>query len=306
MNNYMKNSGLIILIAVSLFIGACTSEVKNENTDPLFETVPVIGACNEGSVSEQEKQKVLKYINTIRSKHNLPAVEYNYTRDRMTQRAALITAANAEVSYSPTSDAHCYSEEGKKGCESSALSLWGSSLSNWVYSEYHINEWLTGLDGNIDNRRKILNPFLKTITFGRIIGTPKRGEYKYVSSASLLLNDFNTSLSDFDGEFVAYPQGSYDAKLFDAKAALSFSAVYDYSNQSNSNVDYSGAQVTVMVGSQELIVTEVSYDNRNAGLANCIQWKVEGLAKNVIYDVKISNVIVNSVSKDYEYNFSFK
>jgi len=305
----MRFFNLSTVAFISLFIISCGTQ-DNIGTDPLFDVVPNISSCYAGTLSEQEKTKVLTYVNNIRKTHGLPAVEYNAKKDIQQQRAALIGAANAELNHYPSEDDHCYTSDGYQGCSYSNLSLWGSSESDWPQSEIHINNWMTELNStSIGHRRWILDPFLKYITFGRVIGTPKRGEYKYVSSAAMLIkHDEEADISNLDVEYIAYPQGNnYSAVLFSPNAFLSFSVLADnVTKNNNSSVDFSNSEITVLVGAQELIVKEVSYDNQGYGLPNNIQWKVEGLAKSVIYEVKISNVKVGGVAKDFEYTFSYK
>lgn len=305
----MKFLKLLMVFSISLFVCSCSDDDNNDNVEPLYEIVPNISMCHAGELSEIEKQKVLVYVNKIRDAHKLPHVEYNTKKDLQAQRAALIGAANAELSHTPSTDVHCYTSEGYQGCSNGNLSLWGSSTSNWPKSDIHINEWMTEINSeDIGHRRWILDPFLSSISFGRVIGTPKRGEYKYVSSAVMIVkNEAEADISDLKEEFFAYPQGVYDSKLFDPKSFLSFSVLYDNTNKSkNALVDFSEAEISVSVGSQNLIVKDISFDNDWYGLPNSLQWKVEGLSKNVIYEVKITGVKMESETKDFEYTFSYK
>jgi hypothetical protein len=306
----MKIFKLIPAFAVCLLLLSCTNEATVTPV-PLYENVPNIATCVVGSLSRIEKQKVLDYINSVRMAHNLPIVTYDSLKDRIAQEAAMIGAANADISGTIVVSDFCYSESAALECGRGNRSLWVNIDSNWPSSEIHINDWMTELNsGNINSRRRILNPFLKEITFGRVIGTPRKGDFKYVSSAMLITTE-GADLTDSEISYIAYPQGNYNAKLFDPNLILSFSVLHDKSVKANngaSGVDFSGAEVEVSVGSQIVNIVEGSRvsDNNNYGLPNNLQWQIVGLAKNVAYTVKIHDVKVGTENKDYEYSFSFR
>ncbi|MDR2382895.1 MAG: CAP domain-containing protein [Prevotellaceae bacterium] len=299
-----------VFIVCSMFLVSCDDEMPVA-IDPLYYDVPNIANCKPGSLSKEEKLKVLTYINSVRKTHNLPAVVYDSTssREKLAQEAALIGAANASISGDIAKTDECYSANAASECSKANRSLWGNVSSKWPSSEIHINDWLTELNsGNINNRRRLLDPFLESVTFGRVIGSPKKGEFKYVSSAVLLTGYKNVDLSDFQEEYIACPKGAYNAKLFDPQSFLSFSVLYDKSVKSNngdSSIDFSKTTVEVSAGTQILDIVEGTYDYNNVGLPNSIQWKVQGLAKNISYTVKINNVKVGGETKNYEYTFSF-
>jgi hypothetical protein len=302
-----------VFILWSMFLISCTNGELPVGADPLYEIVPSIVNCTEGSLSEIEKQKVLTYINSLRTTHNLPVVELDNKKDKLAQEAALIGAANGTVSGVIDESDLCYSANAAQECLNGNRSLWGSATSKWPSSEIHINDWMTELKtDNINCRRRILDPFLKSVTFGRVIGTPKKGEFKYVSSAALLSGYKNAVDSDaYQISYIAYPQGNYSAKLFDPNSFLSFSVFYDKSSKANNgalSVDFSKAAVEVSTGAQilDIVGDSATYDYNNVGLPNNLQWKVQGLTKNVTYTVKIHNVIVAEEIKNYEYTFSFK
>ncbi|MDR2286793.1 MAG: hypothetical protein LBE04_04870 [Prevotellaceae bacterium] len=312
----MKTVKLFPVFILCASLLACTSETQSDSADPLYENVPIIADCTAGALSEAEKGKVLTYINSIRETHGLPGVVCDDKNNILAQKAALIGAANADISSVIMESDFCYSSEAAQECARSNRSLWGSTTANWPVSEIHVNDWMTELNStNINCRRRLLDPFLKSITFGRIIGSPKKGEYKYVSSAILMTASGNVDLSEYDIQYVAYPQGIYNAKLFDQNSFLSFSILYDkYIKMNNgASIDFSKATIEVSAGSQPLEIVEgsISYDsihivNSYNGLPNNLQWKVAGLTKNITYTVKISNVTVAEEPKNYEYTFSFK
>ncbi|MDR1887175.1 MAG: CAP domain-containing protein [Prevotellaceae bacterium] len=307
----MKIVKLLPIVSLCMLLWDCTNDEPIGVADPLYESVPSIANCTPGSLSEAEKLKILTYVNSVRRLHNLPDVEYDNLRDRLAQEAAMIGAASADISAAIVESDFCYLENAALECGRGNRSLWGSATAKWPASEIHVNDWMTELNSsNINDRRRILDPFLKNITFGRIIGTPKKGDFKYVSSA-MLLTGGNADLGDAEIPYVAYPQGTYGAKLFDPNSILSFSVLHDKAVKSNngaSSVDFSEAAVEVSVGSQPMDIVEGSLacDYSNCGLPNNLQWKVQGLTKNVTYTVRIVGVKVAGETRNFEYTFSFK
>jgi hypothetical protein len=305
----MNTFKLLTALAIYLLLFSCTDEAPVVS-DPLYKDVPDIANCRPGSLSKTEKQKVLNYINSVRATHNLSTVEYDSINDMVVQNAALIGAANGDIA-DIVVDICDLKGDVLNEYRNGNRSLWVSENSKWQISEIHINDWMTELNsGNINNRRRILNPFLKSITFGRVIGTPKRGNLKYVSSAMLKTSE-GAKLDDSEISYIAYPQGNYESNLFDASSILSFSVLYDKNvkaNNGTSTVDFSNATVEVSAGSQVMSIVEetLKYDNDNYGLPNNLQWQISGLLKNVTYTVKIRNVKVATETKEYEYTFSFK
>jgi hypothetical protein len=298
-----------------MFLSSCFGESEPAVSDPLYEIVPNISICTPGSLSDIEKQKVLKHIRSVRKTHDLPSVGYD-SNDKVNanaQKIALYGAANATASDAITDSELCYPGF-NVDLNTVNRSLWSSATPKWPLAEIHVNDWLTELNSdNINNRRRLLDPFLKSIAFGRVIGTPKKGEFKYVSSATLLVTDENADISDSTSkiEYIAYPKGDYSAKLFDPNSFLSFSILADKKTKKNNNsasIDLSKAKVEVHAGTQQLEIVENSftYDYNEIGLPNNLQWKVKELVKNVSYTVKISGVKVNDKDKTYEYTFSFR
>jgi hypothetical protein len=186
----MKTVKLFPVIILCLSLLSCTNEIPYE-IYPLYDTsVPDIEKCTAGVLSQVEKDNVRNYINEVRVKYNLPEVEYDDTKSKIVQEAALIGAANADISSEivESSDCNCYPKVITESVIQEYLngnrSLWVSATANWPTYKFHVDEWLTD-STNVTSR--LLDPSLKSITFGRVIGTLKKGEAKeYVSSAILI------------------------------------------------------------------------------------------------------------------------
>ncbi|MDR0559900.1 MAG: hypothetical protein LBG92_06990 [Prevotellaceae bacterium] len=311
----MKRISLKLVLPSIVFycMFSCTG-VNNDRIEPLYNLVPDIMLCKKGEISEQEKTKVVKHVNSIRKMYNLPDVTYSTSKDKdaIAQSAALVIASKGELS-PVTSDDNCYSDEAHQGWIASAVSFWGSANSKWTTSEYHIDDCLIDNSSEmatVYRRRGILDPFLQTISFGRVIGSPKRGNYKYVSAAALLVKGFiDADLTETAiPEYIAFPEGNLNVKYLNSDMFMSFSVLCDKTSKiGNKEVDFSNATVEVSSGSIEFKVSSISYDNDNFGLPNNLQWKIEGgLVKNITYTVKISNVNVVGDIRDYIYSFSFR
>ena len=122
-----------------------------------------------GALSDRTLQSALKIVNQIRYIAGLDAdvtLDPQYTA--MAQAAALVNAANGQLSHYPQKPAHMNSslfKLGSQGASSSNLALRYSTLGNAI-----VNGWMyDGDDANIDrvgHRRWILNPPMKKTGFG--------------------------------------------------------------------------------------------------------------------------------------------
>ncbi|WP_319381672.1 hypothetical protein [Thiomicrorhabdus sp.] len=280
----------------------------------IYDRIPDIASCDQGSLKTEEKQKALNTLNQIRALHGLKAVNYYSPDDVYTEKSALITVANAQLSHTPDTDAKCYTNDGKLGSEKSNLhfSAVQGSFTEIEASDKSIIEFLIdeGVD-NLGHRRWLINPFLDHVSYGRVDGKPSVDTpWDFVTGVSLkVINDENADLSDTTIEYIAYPYGNYPAGYFQHGWFMSFSVLADkmdfWGNQDT--VDFSNAGITVSdENDQALKVHNVSYDNTAYGLPNFLQWKVDGTVSNQEYTVKIQNVVVSNQTKNYEYTFTIQ
>ena len=89
-----------------------------------------------------------------------------------------------------------------------------------------------------------------------------------------------------------------------AGSILSISVLTDQKNFfANRNVDYAKATVVVTERSSgaKQKISNIRY--KNIGVPNHIQFNFDDLKLNVIYDVKLSNILVNGQPKEYIYWF---
>lgn len=278
----------------------------NVATNYYFES-PNIDNCFSGSINEQLKQDALKRINEIRSLHNLSQVTYDYSSDNEVMQTALFMVANRTISHNINSNGKCYTELAKTGSANGNLSL--KSVDSPVDPLSHITGWMNEKDSpDLAHRRWLLNPFLKKIAFG--YSENNVGGRKIVAAALKVIYLDDLKDANNNTGIIAYPMNKdYPMSLFDKDSKLSFS-IFD--NQLdfwlNKNIDYSNAVVTVKERNtgNEMILSDINFDNRNIGLPNNFEFKVNGLKQNTLYDVHVSKVSVNSVQREYDYQFSLK
>lgn len=171
-------------------------------------------------------------------------------------------------------------------------------VTGWMTDVRHMNP------GSIGHRRWLLDPFLATISFGRVAGVLPDGR-RTDGAAMRIIGSNRVVPEPIEGGFIAYPFGDYPARFWDPRAQLSFSVLVDLRDKTASEqVDYAGAEVSVRRrGGEALQVGGVSFDNNAYGLPNSLKFAAEGLQPGVSYDVSIRNVRVQGVSRDFSYSF---
>lgn len=304
----------------------------------IYSTVPNIQNCYEGVLQDAEKQKVLDKLNYIRKLHGLKSVFYNPQDDIHTAKSALVVAANNGIGNLSNPGNKCWTQEGQ--LENSRIASYSIIYNhhgnvnlpqqvNLYKSEEFVSAMIMDSRKNgLGSRRWLLNPLLKSISFGRVDGEPTStkatipgydGEpievaSTYMSGASIEVIDDAQIVSDMDTDFVAYPYGDYPKNLFKEDSyqrgypTMSFSVIADRKNlHDNKNVDFSNTIVEIRGEDGQLIkVSLMGYDNDNYGLPNILQWKVENLKDGMKYTVRINNVKVMNDPKNYEYWFKLK
>lgn len=73
----------------------------------------------------------------------------------------------------------------------------------------------------------------------------------------------------------------------------------------NKAVNFSNAfiQIKKRENAEKMAVTNITSDNVAYGLPNNLQFKLPALEYNQIYDVTITDVVVDGVKRDYQYWF---
>lgn len=251
---------------------------------------------------------MLDKLNEVRARHGLPAVSYDASEDGPAAEAAMYMVANKQLTHSPASNGLCYTANAARLAGSSNLDmLWTSGSTEGTPSRNAILDYL--IDDGVDSlghRRWVLYPFLNKTTYGRVDGQPSGTTSMYMASVLKVIGNTAANVSSMSNDFVAYPYGNYPKAEFGKSWFLSFSVLASKTNagangRSQANLD--GATVSVSAGGNALAIGEQSVDYSGYGLANALQWKVSGLQDNTDYTVTISNVVVNGVTRQFQYSF---
>lgn len=286
-----------------------TPTTWSAQVDALFTEKPDVAACRPGMLSQKTLADMLSALNTIRALHRLPAVSLSSADQNAATQAALMMAANGQLSHTPPTSWKCYSAAGAAGAGSS--NLYGGTISPYLgftNDEGYLAGWMTEVSNlvadSVGHRRWLLNPFLGTVAYGRVAGLVD-GNSRTDAAALKVFNNAGqpTAVSGLP-PFVGYPYGDYPAKYFDTRALLSFSVIADAaSSGGNRAVDFSRATIAVTGPSGALAVSKQAADNDGFGIPNNLQWAVAGLQAGMTYDVAIGGVAVRGVATSYTYRF---
>lgn len=276
----------------------------------LFTTQPDVPDCRPGTLTQSVRDDVLVRLNAIRALHRLPAVTYSSADDEAATQAALMMAANGQLSHTPPSTWKCYTTLGANGAGTS--NLYGGLISPYLayYTEdMYLGGWLTEtsnlIANNVGHRRWMLDPFLGKISYGRVAQVLADGSRTDAAAMKVVSFTGGVAVPGNLPPFVAYPYGDYPARYFDTSSLLSFTVIADTTQRggANATVDFSKAAIAVSDGTSALTVSNVSYDNVGYAVPNNLQFNVAGLKAGVTYSVKITGVGVRGVATDYSYTF---
>lgn len=122
-----------------------------------------ISGCVPGSPSADSQQATLDTVNYMRSLSGLDAVTFNASQSNMAQKAALIMAAQNDLSHSPPMSWACYTADGRTGAGSSNLAL-GVSGPRAILA-YMDDDDPSNIDA-LGHRRWILNSRVEVMANG--------------------------------------------------------------------------------------------------------------------------------------------
>lgn len=281
-----------------------------------YEKQPDINNCFGGVLKDSEKQIVLDKINQIRNLHGLKSVQYSYSDDIYSNKAALLMVANNSFNF--TQDSKCWSWEGDKGSswqwDNVTYTQYGVIMStpdypndgeNWVINSF---KDYSGVESSLWRRRNLLDPQLAYISFGRVDGKPIVGEdQNFMAAIAIRLTKWRGEyISHPSVDFIAYPYNNYPNTLMNDDTYLSFSVLSDRSsfwNNDDKYVNFSNATIEVFQENGSQVQTnDITYDNEWNGIPNLIKWKMI-IIPNTKYTVNIKNVKIINSFKDYSYWF---
>ena len=271
---------------------------------------PDINNCYAGKLSAKFINEFLNELNTVRALHGLPSITYDYAREDEMMQTALILASNNILTHYPEANTNCYSDIGAVGAKTSSLEMGvrqnkndyspAESITNMVHDKLNL------FAGDVGHRLWMLNPFLQKSAYGSVNAPSfKDTRFPYVVGTSYkVVYPFNHATTAPLG-VIAYPYHNYPAKYYMPGSILSISVLTDQKNFfANRNVDYAKATIVVTERSSgaKQKISNIRYEN--IGVPNHIQFSFDDLKQNVIYDVKLSNVLVNGQPKEYSYWFN--
>ena len=270
---------------------------------------PDINNCYAGKISAKFRKEFLSEINTVRSLHGLPSITYDYAREDEMMQTALILAANNILTHYPEANTNCYSDIGAVGARTSNLemgvraNMYDNPPADTIRSLIH--DYFNVMANNVGHRLWMLNPFLQKTAYGSVNAPSfKDTRFPYVvgTSIKVVYPFYNATIAPLG--VIAYPYHNYPAKYYMPGSILSISVLTDQKNFfANRNVEYAKATVVVTERSSgaKQKISNIRYEN--IGVPNHIQFNFDDLKLNVIYDVKLSNVLVNGQPKEYSYWF---
>ncbi|MDB5799823.1 MAG: hypothetical protein JWL63_762 [Rhodocyclales bacterium] len=297
--------------SVSSSSSAASSSSSSSSRVSLYLSDPVIASCDKGVLKDSERTAALDKVNAVRVRHGLLPVTYDATEDDASAEAALYMVANRTITSTPSSSGLCYTADAARLAASSNLFVTfaltaGATTQDVASTRPIVSYLLNSTSPVLSERRRLLNPFLGKITFGRVDGQPVGASQEYMSAVLKVIGNDVANINAMSNDFVAYPYGIYPAGEYATDGYLSFSAIAsktDAAANGGAQVSFAAATITVSDGGTLLPVTNQAADYSAYGLPNSLQWKVTGLQTNVSYAVQISNVVVNGVTHQYNYTF---
>lgn len=274
----------------------------------LYVVQPDVPRCEAGTLRKDSKAGFVRALNAVRALHGLSAVGYDTASDGEVTAAALIMAANGNLSHEPPPNWKCWTAAGAHGAGSSNLLVnMASDASAYADDAGLVAQWLIEGGGDeLGHRRWILDPYLGKTSLGRVTQILPDGSR--IDAAVMKVFEFSTDAGPaaYVPAFVAWPQGDYPQRLFSPAARLSFTVVAGPpESYERGTVDFSQAEVTVRDGNTSLPVSAVESDNEGYGVANCLSWRVAGLRPGRRYVVTVSG-ISGAPKARYTYDFTIK
>lgn len=276
---------------------------------PLYAELPDLKACRTGRLRVEQTQHVLDIVNKIRQLHGLGLVSHDIKYEQAVSQAALMFAANGQISHAIPTTWRCYSAEGANAAANSIIRGGIAAKNITFYSpEQDVIAWLTDVTAlsseTIGHRRLLLDPFLRSIAYGRVSG---RINARSVSAGSALkiIGSYKTDTDIGSSELIAYPYHDYPARYFVSGSVLSLSLLIDKTDkQANASVDFSKARVTVTTETGKTIrIRNLRFDNLHYGLPNSLQFKLASIELDLRYHVSLDGVVVHGQEKSYRYWF---
>jgi hypothetical protein len=245
-----------------------------------------IESCNAGSISTAFQEWTITRVNFVRAMAGVPGtVTLNPTTSAKAQQAALMFAANRQLSHSPPSTWLCYSADGYEAAGKSNIALsFGSPSYNDVVALYMDDPGQN--NPPVGHRRYILYP--PQTTMG--VGSTPTGPGQWGGNALWVVGDFGQRPPTPNG--VAWPpRGFVPMALFPSSKRWSLS--YPGAN-------FSGSTVAMTADGASVPLTVVSRTDSYGD--NTIVWEPAlTVSRGAVYQVSIASVSGTGVPASFAY-----
>ena len=243
-----------------------------------------VSGCKVGTESAKSKKATLNAINFVRALNQLDGVYLNSTLNKKALRSSLIQQANNRLDHMPSKKLKCWTKDGYDAASTGNLS-WGA-VSGRAATGYMLDDgaWNTA----VGHRRWLMQPQT------RIMGT---GSTSLANTIVVVDRDGKYS-SKYNArpQWMEWPSKGWFPSQLEPWGRWSLS-------ESNRDVDFSKAKVTVTTGGKKLKVK--TYRPEPGSGPNTLVWEVSGVKppagkKTKSYTVKVTG-IKGAKSSSYTY-----
>ncbi|HSJ33636.1 MAG TPA: S-layer homology domain-containing protein [Acidimicrobiia bacterium] len=268
-----------------------------------------LAGCHPGTISTGFRNTMLQQINWFRQMVGSAPITFDASLSNKAQEAALVMAANDDLSHYPTEAWECWTETALEAASSSNLSIeWG-----WTWDPYlgdQVADYVMDAGNNntaVGHRNWILLPLQRPFGFGAVFTS------QVATTAMWVLPNAGYSPSH---RWVPWPAEGYVPDL----------VVYPRWNLSyDGSADFSNAQVTMKWGQKDLPVQVIS--RAPAAFMNQVVWEladpsslpgprmtdncamlsqfcaseVDASGGDIPIDVTVSGILINGVETTHSY-----
>lgn len=250
------------------------------------------GSCAAGETAADYKAATLRRINWFRAMAGVPAsVQLDATFNAKAQQAALMMAANNQLSHSPPPSWACYSATGAEAAAKSNLAL-GRAGPDSIAEGYMRDSGAN--NAAVGHRRWLLYPQTQFMGVGDADGS--------VKANALWVFDANISAPRpaVRDEFVAWPPAGY----------LPHATLYPRWSFSYPQADFSAASVAMTQDGVAMATRLEPQSNSNGAGENTLVWfpgnYTDGMSwarpsGDTVYRVTVGNVMVGGVPRSFTY-----
>jgi len=254
--------------------------------------------CNAGDSSAANKAAVERRINWARAMAGVPAaVRLDSTLNQQAQQAALIMAAQGQLSHTPPNTWPCWTSVGFEAAGKSNLtqSAGASAITDDYMHDFGDNNAFVG------HRRWLLYPQTRSMGTGDVSGVSGSGPSPTTVAANALWvfdSQINASRPAVRDEFVAWPPPGY----------VPHTTVYPRWSISYPDAVFLDATVTVTENGKP-VATQLEPQSQGYG-ENTLVWFVGTVrdgadwprpAADTRYQVTVANVRVGGVARSFSY-----